>query len=81
MYRRIFGFNKWDSVRVFIAGLGRMDFRSIHAHLCMKFYKNGIKSNNYVLRCIVNRFMFSQDFKMLCNSMDVASEHNLLLNM
>ena len=81
VYRRIFGFNKWDSVRVFIAGLGRMNFISIHAHLCFKFYKEGFKSNNYVFRSILHRFMFSQDFKKLCNSVDVVSEYKYLLNL
>ena len=26
MYRRVFGFNKWESVRSFINGMGRLDF-------------------------------------------------------
>ena len=66
---------------MFIAGLGRMDFISIHAHLCLKFHKQGIKSNNFVFRSILNRFLFSQDFKKLCNSVDVASECNYLLDL
>ncbi len=41
IYRRIFGFNKWESVRVSINGLRRIDFIIIHAHLyvCLKYYK------------------------------------------
>ena len=31
VYRRIFGFNKWESVRAFIFGLGRLD---LHHVLC-----------------------------------------------
>ena len=38
-YRRIFGFNKWESVRSFIAGLGRLDFISLRAYLCIRFCK------------------------------------------
>ena len=79
VYRRIFGFNKWDSVRAFIAGLGRMDFMSIHAHLCLKFYKGGSSSNNSIFSNTVNRFMFSNDFKLLCNSVSVTLEVNYLL--
>ena len=33
-YRRIFGFHKWESVRQFIWGLGRLDFKSIKCLLC-----------------------------------------------
>ena len=76
VYRRIFGFNKWDSVRVFIAGLGRMNFTSIHAHLCFKFQKVGIRSKNEVFGSIVRHFMFSQDFKLLCSSVNVEPAYN-----
>ena len=30
VYRKIFGFNKFASVRCFIAGLGRLDFHHLH---------------------------------------------------
>ena len=81
VYRRIFGFNKWESVRVFIAGLGRMNFFSIHAHLCFKFQKEGIRSTNLVFCSILKRFMFSSDFKMLCNSVDVEPTHKYILKL
>ena len=29
MYRRIFGFNRWESVKLFIAGLGRLDLKHL----------------------------------------------------
>jgi len=29
VYRKIFGFNRWESVRVFINGLGRLDLKHI----------------------------------------------------
>jgi len=31
VYRKIFGFNRWESVKVFIQGLGRLDL----THICM----------------------------------------------
>jgi len=33
VYRKIFGFNRWESVRVFINGLGRLDLKHIYV-LC-----------------------------------------------
>jgi exonuclease III len=35
-YRRIFGFNKWESVRAFINGLGRLDFSHLRLLLHLK---------------------------------------------
>ena len=29
VYRRIFGFNRWESVKLFIAGLGRLDLKHL----------------------------------------------------
>jgi len=81
VYRRIFGFNKWDSVRTFIAGLGRMEFISIHAHLGLKFYKVGCNSNNLVFSSILKRFMFTEDFKWLCNSIDCRPDFIFLSNL
>ena len=78
VYRRIFGFNKWESVRIFIAGLGRMNLISIHAHLCFKFHKSGIISKNVIYSSILKRFLYSQDFKMLCNSVNVDPAQNIV---
>jgi len=46
VYRRIFGFNKWESVRVFINGIGRLDFCHLRDYLRFKFISRGIVSSN-----------------------------------
>ena len=38
VYRRIFGFNKWESVRAFINGLGRLDLHHIFMLRRLNFY-------------------------------------------
>ena len=48
----------WDSVRVFIAGLGRMDFIAIHVHLRLNFYKGSCTSINFVYSSIIRLFNF-----------------------
>ena len=53
---------------------------SIHAHLCLKCYKGGNSSNNLSFSNIINRFMFSKDFELLCNSVSVRPEYNYVLN-
>jgi hypothetical protein len=58
VYRHIFGFNKWESVRSFICGLGRLYFYHIVLHCRAKFYKHSNDGNNSVINVIysINRF-------------------------
>ena len=71
LYRRIFGFNKWESVKSFIWGLGRLDFKSIRCFLCVKFYKSGLVSGNNVFRCITQRRLLTNEIKQLWSSLDL----------
>lgn len=74
MYRRIFGFQKWESVRIFIAGLGRLDFKCLRAYACLKFVKFGFASTNEIFRNLVKRFVVSNDFRKLCSSVNLPSQ-------
>jgi len=38
IYRNIFGFNEWESVKSFICGLGRLDFHHILDYTPCEFY-------------------------------------------
>ena len=38
VYRRIFGFNRWESIKAFITGLGRSDLHHIFMLKCLNFY-------------------------------------------
>jgi hypothetical protein len=40
VYRKIFGFHKWESVRLFIYGLGRLDLHHILLMRRLKFYNH-----------------------------------------
>ena len=46
MYRRIFGFHKWESVRCFINGLGRLDLIHMRYNLMVTFYKSLLSPHN-----------------------------------
>ena len=52
VYRRIFGFNKWESVSCFICGLGRLDLRHIILLSRAKFYKHLNNISNLVLNTL-----------------------------
>ena len=80
MYRKIFGFNKWESVKLFIAGLGRLDYKHIRASLCVNFVKNNLFSNNRTFNFVLIRFCLT-DFCDLCKqfnfNLDIWKLHSL----
>jgi len=39
VYRRVFGFRKYDSVHMFIAGIGRLDFAHLRLLSVLRFIK------------------------------------------
>ena len=49
MYRRIFGFHKWESVRSLIDGLGRLDFKHLVMTYKVRFYKKFAYGANSVM--------------------------------
>jgi uncharacterized protein YerC len=71
VYRRIFGFHRFESVRVFIHGLGRLDFFHLRAYLCLKYYKKGLSSGNRVLNSVTNLTFRSQYFDDLCKMANI----------
>ena len=51
MYRRIFNFNKWQSVSLFIAGIGRLNFSHVYQLLQFNMLKKFMHdSTNVVVR-------------------------------
>ena len=66
VYRRIFNFRKYDSVRACISGLGRLDFQHLRTSLTLVFIKRGFYSSNNVVRCMAKLFSVSVEFRLLC---------------
>ena len=62
---KIFGFNKWDSVKVFIAGLGRLDFKHARLKLCVNFVRENLNSVNNAFRYLLLRY-YVTEFQTLC---------------
>ena len=65
-YRRIFHFNRWESVKCFIRGLGRVDFRHLRSQLSTKHYLSMQLCKNSVVREVLKIFMFSKEFTHFC---------------
>ena len=81
-YRRIFGFNKWESVRQFTGGLGRLDFVHTRLHLRLKFCKNDLLSSNHTFAHAMRAHFLSIDFKKLCFDSGMnPNEHEMFSHM
>lgn len=66
VYRRIFGFNKWESVRGFINGIGRLDFRHLRLFYCIKFYDNSMDHTDRSFTYVLRLFRLSETFGNIC---------------
>lgn len=67
VFRRIFNFRKYDSVRSCICGLGRLDFHHIRINLMLKFVKNCLLSSNVIVRFFGRLFTLSAAFSNECS--------------
>ena len=67
VYRRIFGFNRWESVKSFIAGIGRLNFSYLRMYLYFKFCKLGLNSNNRVFYSLICRHVLTSEFRSRCH--------------
>lgn len=66
VYRKLFGFHKWESVRRCIDGVGRMDFEHIYLWLRLKFLKGNLLCDNKVVVNLMECYMFSKSVFKLC---------------
>ena len=62
MYRRIFKFHRFEFVKLFIYGLGNLDFKNILMKLSTKFYLYAQLSNNLVVKQCFKFFKNSDEF-------------------
>ena len=64
IYRKIFNYNKWESVNCLIASAERLNFKYMYVYLCLKFYKQAlyVQSNNLVFQTLVKRCVVSEKF-------------------
>lgn len=72
VYRRVFNFRKYDSVRLVICGLERLDFNHIRSKLILTFLKNCLQSSNTVVSFLTRLFTLGPQFKSVCQLFDIA---------
>jgi hypothetical protein len=71
VYRRIFGFNRWESVKCFICGLGKLDFMHIHMKAVLRFYKKLLSSGIYVINMLCKTSVSHKYCRQILNEVDV----------
>jgi hypothetical protein len=72
IFRRIFGFHKWESVRCFINGIGRLDFIHLRMYLQLKFVKKCLLSVNSTLANVMVIHLGTTEFCNLCSKIRLA---------
>lgn len=71
--RRIFCFNKCESVKSFIAGLGRLDFYSVGDLLYLKFCKQGLISKYNLFRSIMQRHGLGNECNIILSQLELLN--------
>jgi Reverse transcriptase (RNA-dependent DNA polymerase) len=66
MFRKIFGFHKWESIRCCIHGLGRLDFEHIYVWLRSKCLKGYLMSQNAVVKNVMSTYRLSKAAVKFC---------------
>jgi Reverse transcriptase (RNA-dependent DNA polymerase) len=74
VYRRIFKFNRWESVSEFIWGLGCLNFTHLWYLSVVKFIKSLLLSSNSVMYGIVNNFIHGIEYITLIKEIHVSHE-------
>jgi hypothetical protein len=72
MYRRVFNFNKWESVSLFIAGIGRLNFIHIYQWLQFKMLKKFVHCSSAAVKSLMQCYLLESDLNELCRKYDVC---------
>jgi len=68
VYRKIFGFHKWEPVKHFIYDLGRLDFVHLRYFTLIKFCKLGMYYANNTISFLMKINYMSNSFKLICSA-------------
>jgi len=66
VYRRLFGFHKWESVRSLIDGFARLDFKHLVMTYKVRFYKKLVHGANSVMSDSFYVYMMDTNFVVEC---------------
>lgn len=69
VFRKIFGFNRWESVKTFIFGLGRLDLHHIISKQRAKFYTHLVNSASLTIQILFHNYCIRRRSTDLCLSL------------
>ena len=70
-YRKVFGFNRCESVKSFMCGLGKLDFLHIHKSAVLRFHKKLSYSGNSVIKMLLRTPVSCKYVHCFVNELDV----------
>ena len=65
-YTDIFGYHRFESVRLLIHCLGRLDFLHISVLAALRFYKNCLTCKSGIVVNLMHIFSMTREFKTVC---------------
>jgi hypothetical protein len=71
VYRKIFGFNKWESVKQFICGLGNLDYVFLRYLSMVLLFKSMYESNNNTVKMLMHMFSLTDEFEAVCTKLNM----------
>ena len=72
MYRRVFNFNRWEPVSLFIAGLGRLSFIYAYQLLQFKMLKKFTHCSTNVVKHLMDGYLLDSHLNDLCRNYAVC---------
>ena len=72
MYRRIFNFNKWESVSLFIAGIGRLNFSHVYQLLQFNMLKKFMHDSTNVVARLMKCHLLDTWLNELCREYTIC---------
>jgi len=77
VYRRIFDFRSWESVKELICCLERMNFEYLYHQKKFCFLHNMLRSDNTIIVSVMRFLIQSNEYVKLCGFADVTPHDNI----
>ena len=72
MIRRVFQFNRWESVSLFIAGLGQLNFTYFFNWLQFKMLKKFVCNSTNTVKHLMDHYLLDGNFLETCRKFDIC---------
>lgn len=81
VYRKLFNYHKWESVKPIMIGLGKLDFKHIRVKLMFNFFRSSLNrfSINIILKHFVIRYLL-RDLDKMCHCFRLPINCSMVLD-